>query len=38
MMDTVFDVILKKVNDLRNSVEAVSKFANTLWVVVTEEE
>jgi hypothetical protein len=38
MLDTVFDIILQKINNLRNSVEVVSKFANTLWVVVTDDE
>jgi hypothetical protein len=38
MLDTVFDIVLQRISNLRNSVEVVSKFANTLWVVVTEEE
>lgn len=38
MLDTVFDIILQRISDLRNSVEVVSKFANTLWVVVADDE
>ncbi|TXF86321.1 hypothetical protein FUA23_19575 [Neolewinella aurantiaca] len=38
MLDTVFDIILQRINNLRNSVEVVSKFANTLWVVVADDE
>lgn len=38
MLDTVFDIILQKINNFRNSVEVVSKFADTLWVVVAEGE
>jgi uncharacterized protein (UPF0333 family) len=38
MLDTVFDIVLQKISNLRNSVEVVSKFANTLWVVVADDE
>mgnify|MGYP000574536577 CR=1 FL=1 len=38
MLDTVFDIILQRISDLRNSVEVVFKFANTLWAVVADEE
>lgn len=38
MLDSIFDIILQRISDLRNSVEVVSKFANTLWVVVADDE
>lgn len=38
MLDSIFDIVLRKIDNFRNSVELVSKFADTLWVVVADGE
>jgi hypothetical protein len=37
MLDSIFEIIYQKVSRLKNSVEAVSKFGNTLWVVANDD-